>query len=541
MSREKLPLGGMNRRAVLKGGAGLVAGVGIASLLSNPAFAQEQVLRIANGGFDMDWSPLRGGGRVLRWQSFWWATPMYFDSEGALHPYVVTSWEPNADMTVWTFKVDPAATFSDGSKITASDLKGSWEVAAMPSSRHVRINQVLAGVVGYDEVTGGTAKDMPGIVAQDDETLVVTLKAADPIFFMRIANELVPVLKPSEARDENGEEVLEWFAPDMGGVTSGPFKLVEMNLDDGFLAFEPNENFFGKAPKLTRVEIRSVEDPVTATTLLRQGEFQAHTELVTSTVIDDLGTEFSSGPSIPTGQHFWFNVNSEPFNDANVRQAFIMAVDRNGMMQASFPNGPHKQAEQLLVAVPGVDPDFEPYPYDPAKAKELLAASSYGGAESLPRLVMVGIGSPAQKAAAQFIVEQWRQNLGVSAVELLERQDNFAPADVHIFRDDIGTRVPDAVAFLAGGIKTGGGIASGKMNGYSNPEIDKLLDEAALLPVDDPQRDEKARAAQKLFRDDWGYLPWYYETMSRWALPSVTNMDKNLDWQVVNPWDVTIV
>jgi peptide/nickel transport system substrate-binding protein len=350
----------------------------------------------------------------------------------------------------------------------------------------------------------------------------------------------VPVIKASEARDENGEEVMEWFAPDMGGVTSGPFKLVEMNLDDGFLAFEPNENFFGPAPKLSRVEIRSVEDPVTATTLLQQGEFQAHTELVTSTVIDDLGPEFSSGPSIPTGQHFWFNVNSEPFNDLNVRKAFIMAVDRTAMMQASFPNGPHKQADQLLVAVPGVDPDFEPYPYDPEQAKELLAASSYGGAERLPRLVMVGIGSPAQQAAAQFMVEQWRQNLGVSAVELLERQDNFAPADVHIFRDDIGTRVPDAVAFLSGGIKTGGGIAAGKMNGYSNPEIDRLLDEAALLAVDDPQRDEKARQAQKLFRDDYGYVPWYYETMSRWALPSVTNMDKNLDWQVVHPWDVSI-
>jgi len=537
---EKHPQGGLNRRAVLKGGAGLFAGASIMSLLNTPAFAQEQVLRIANGGFDMDWSPLRGGGRVLRWQSFWWATPMYFDSEGMLQPYVVTHWEPNADMSQWTFKLDPNAKFSDGSKITAADLKGSWELAAMPSSRHVRINQVLSGVVGYDEVTGGSASEMPGIVAQDEETLVVSLKAPDPIFFMRIANELVPVLKASQARDGNGEEVIEWFAPDMGGVSSGPFKLVEMNLDDGFLAFEPNENFFGPAPKLARVEIRSVEDPVTATTMLQQGEFQAHTELVTSTVIDDLGPEFSSGPSIPSGQHFWFNVNSEPFNDINVRKAFIMAVDRAAMMQASFPKGPHKQADQLLVAVPGVDPEFEPYPYDPAQAKELLAASSYGGPERLPRLVMVGIGSPAQKAAAQFIVEQWRQNLGVTAVELLERQDNFAPADVHIFRDDISTRVPDATSFLLGSITTGGGIAAGKMNGYSNPEVDRLLQEAAALPVDDPQRDEKARQAQKLFRDDWGYLPWYYETMSRWALPNVAYMDKNLDWQVVYPWNVTI-
>lgn len=537
---EKRPMGTMNRRAVLQGGAGLFAGFSIMAMLNTPAFAADQVLKIANGGFDMDWSPLRGGGRVLRWQSFWWATPMYFDSEGALHPYVMTSWTPNADMTEWTFKLDPKATFSDGGKISAADVKGSWELAAMPSSKHVRINQVLAGVKGYDEVIAGSAHEMPGLVAQDDETLVVSLKEADPIFFMRVANELVPILRPSEARDENGEENLEWFAPDAGGVTSGPFKLVEMNLDDGFLAFEPNPNFFGKAPKLTRVEIRSVEDPVTATTLLQKGEFQAHTELVTSTIIDDLGPEFSAGPSIPTGQHFWFNVNSEPFNDPDVRKAFIMAVDRKAMMQASFPKGPHKMADQLLVAVPGVDPAFEPYPFDPAQAKELLAKSKFGSADRLPRLVMVGIGSPAQKAAAQFMVEQWRQNLGVSAVELLERQDNFAPSDVHIFRDDIGTRVPDAVAFLAGGIKTGGGIAAGKMNGYSNPAIDKLLDEAALLAVDDPQRDEKARAAQKLFRDDWTYVPWYYETMSRWALPSVSNMDKNLDWQVVNPWDVTI-
>lgn len=540
MSQNTTTPGGMTRRGLIKGGLGLFVGASALGVLNSPAFAQEQVLKIANGGFDMDWSPLRAGGRPIRWESLWWATPMYFDSQSQIHPYVVTSWEPNEDMTVWTFKLDPNAVFSDGSKITAADIKGSWELAAMPSSRSGRIGQVVGGVVGYDEISLGNAKDMPGVVAQDDETLVVTLKSADPVFFMRIANVIAPIVKASEARDENGEEVQEWFAPDMGGASSGPFKLVEYNLDDGFLAFEPNEHFFGPKPKLTRIEIRSVEDPVTATTLLKQGEFNAHTELVTSTVISDLGPEFSQGPSIPTGQHFWFNTNSEPFNDPKVRQAFIMAVDRAGMMKASFPDGPHKMADQILVAVSGVDPDFEPYPYDPEAAKKLLAESSYGGAERLPRIVMVGIGSPAQKAAAQFMVENWRQNLGVSAVELLERQDNFAPADVHIFRDDAGTRVPDAAVYLSNTIKTGGSIAKDKMNGYSNAEIDKLLDEAAIKAIDDPARDDLARQAQKLFRDDWAYIPWYYETMSRWALPNVTNMDKNLDWQVYAPWDVSI-
>lgn len=532
---------GLSRRDLFKGAAGVVIGASAFGLLAGEARAADQVLKIANGGFDMDWSPLRGGGRPLRWQSLWWATPMYFDSESKLHPYVVTSWTPNADMTEWTFKLDPKAVFSDGSKITAADVKGSWEVAAMPSSKHVRINQVLSGVKGYDEITSGKAKELPGVVAKDDETLVVSLSAPDPVFFMRIANELVPVVKASEARDENGEEKPEWFSPENGGSFSGPFRLVEMNLDDGLLAFEPNPNFFGPKPKLSRIEIKSVEDPVTATTLLQQGQMNAHTELVTSTVMTDLGPEFSAGPSIPSGQHFWLNVNSEPFNDVNVRKAFIMALDRKGLMKASWPDGPHKQADQLLVAVPGVDPDFEPYPYDPEAAKKALAASSYGGPERLPRIVMVGIGSPAQNAAAQFMIEQWRQNLGVSTVEILARQDNFAPGDVHIFRDDAGTRVPDAVTYLAGSIRSGAGNAKTKMNGYKNDQVDKLIDEAATKPVEDPQRDILARQAQKLFRDDWGYIPWYYETMSRWALKNVAGMDKNLDWQVVAPWAVEIM
>ncbi len=535
----------MTRRDTLKLGLGTSVALGLFGLNARIVVAQEgQVLKVAHPAFNQDWSPLRGGGPPYRWNSAWWAAPMYFDSKGELHPYVFTSWEPAADNKTWTFKIDPKAVFSDGSKITAEDVKGSWNVSAMPNTKNQRADQVLSKVAGYADVSAGKAKEISGIAAPDEGTVVVTLADADPIFFMRLANHIAPITKASQSRGEDGEEVADWYMPDSGAVSSGPFKLTSIDLDAGKLVFEPNENFFGPKPKLARIEIDSIEDNVTATSLLKSGEYNAHTELVTSTIVQDLGTSFAEGPLIPTSQHFWFNASRAPMDDPKVRQALIMAVDREGLMKASFPDGPHKKTDQVLNSVPGADNSgFEPYPYDPEGAKKLLAESSYGGPERLPKLLFVGISGPAIEAAAQFIAEQWRQNLGITAVDMKPQQDAYAGPDqnaVQIFRDDVGTRVPDAVSYLAGSIASTSSNAQNKLGGYKNDKVDSLLAEAATKAVDDPQRVALAQEAQKAFREDWTFIPWYAQAMSRWATDKVIGIDKNLDWQVVAPWDISV-
>ncbi|HEY4199596.1 MAG TPA: ABC transporter substrate-binding protein [Devosiaceae bacterium] len=535
----------LSRRDALKLGLGTAVGLTIFGLSAQIVVAQDgQVLKVAHPAFDQDWSPLRGGGVPYRWNSAWWASAMYFDEKGEIHPYVVASWSGNADNTEWTFKLDPKARFSDGSAITAADVKGSWEMAAMPATKNQRIDQVLAGVKGFTDVTGGSASEISGIKATDDATLVVTLASADPIFFMRVANHIAPITKVSQSRGSDGNENPDWYMPQSGVVVSGPFKPTSIDLDAGKLVFEPNENFFGPKPKLARIEIDSIEDNVTATQLLKSGDYQAHTELVTSTIVQDLGKEFADGPLIPTSQHFWFNTARAPMDDLKVRQALIMAVDRDQLFKVSFPDGPHKKTDQILNSVPGADDSgFEPYPYDPEGAKKLLAESSYGGPDRLPKLMFVGISGPAIEAAAQFIAEQWRQNLGISAVDMKPQQDSYAGPDqnaVQIFRDDCGTRVPDAASYLQGTIASTAGTAQGKLGGYKNDKVDSLLTEASAKAVDDPQRISLAQEAQKAFREDWVFIPWYAQTMSRWANANVTAMEKNLDWQVIAPWDISI-
>ncbi|MCF7914780.1 MAG: ABC transporter substrate-binding protein [Spirochaetaceae bacterium] len=502
-----------------------------------------QVLNIAHPVLQQDWSPLQGGGHAARWQSLMWAAPMYFDKNGDIQPYVLSSSVPDDNFVTWTLTIADNAVFSDGSPITAEDVVGTWNLCARPATQHARVNLSLGGVKGYDAVSLGEADDMTGLVVKDDKTVVVTLGAPDPIFNQKLATALIPPVKISLAEDASGQEKVEWWMPENGVVVSGPFMPEKIDLDSGILELVPNPNFFGPAPKLDRIVIKTVSDASTATLMLRNGEMDAHTELITPTIIQDLGNGFVEGPELAKCQQFWLDANKPPMDDINVRKALIMAVNKEDLALAAFPDGPYIAATQILNKVPGVDPDFEPYPYDPEAAKAALAASKYGSAARLPKIMFAGISTPTHEAAAQYIAEQWRTVLGIEGVEMKPSIETYSGPDqksVQIMRNDVGTRVPDAVSYLMSSIYSGAGAAMKEMGGYKNAEIDALLEEAATKGVEDPQRIELAQKAQRIFREDWQYIPYYYGVMSKWAMPWVNNFDKNDDWQVIEPWNVTI-
>jgi peptide/nickel transport system substrate-binding protein len=372
--------------------------------------AAEKVLRIIHPAFDQDWSPMLGGGHVTRLYSLQWAAPMYYDAKGELQPQVFTEWTSNDDFTSWTFKIDPKAVFSDGSPITAEDVKGTWDLSAHPATQHARVDLFLGGVQGFEDVSTGGAQEMTGLVVKDPQTLEVNLSAPDPIFFQKVATNLIAPVKISQAWGEDNEEILEWWLPENGVVTSGPYMPESMDLDLGEIVLVRNPNFFGPAPKIDKIIITSVEDSQTAITMLQNGEADLHTYIETPTLVADLGLPFVAGTEMSKAQHFWLNVNVEPTNDINVRKALIMAINGEDLIRASHPDGPDKLSTQILNAVLGADdPDYLPFPYDPEGAKAALAASSYGSAENLPKIMMVGISYPAAEAAAQYIAEQWRQ------------------------------------------------------------------------------------------------------------------------------------
>jgi ABC-type dipeptide transport system, periplasmic component len=161
---------------------------------------------------------------------------------------------------------------------------------------------------------------MPGLVVKDDQTVTVTLATADPIFDQKIATALIPPVKISQAVDESGAQKADWWRPENGVVVSGPFMPESMDLDQGIVTMVPNPNFFGPKPKLEKIVISTVSDPITATLMLQRGDMDAATELITPTIIQDLGADFLGGPALAKGQQFWFDASKPPMDDINVPQ-----------------------------------------------------------------------------------------------------------------------------------------------------------------------------------------------------------------------------
>ena len=229
--------------------------LGFAVLGLSPASGQAapggdgQVLNIAHPVLQQNWSPLQGGGHSARWQSLSWAAPMYFDKDGKLTPYVLNSAKPDASYTNWTLSINPDAVFSDGSRITAQDVVGTWNLSARPATKHARVGLFLGGVEGFNDVVVGKAQDMTGLTITDDATIAVKLAGPDPIFDQKIATALIAPVKISQAQDENGVEKVDWWMPENGVAVSGPFMPESMDLDQGVVTLVPNPNFFGPQTK----------------------------------------------------------------------------------------------------------------------------------------------------------------------------------------------------------------------------------------------------------------------------------------------------
>lgn len=299
----------------------------------------EQVFRGTIPFFMQDWSPLRGGGWNMHYLAFWNAGPMYFDENGELQPYVFNEWTPNDDQTVWTFKIDPNAVFSDGSPITAQDVVATWNLIANPATTHQRGNLFLNGIVGFEDVFNGAAMEMPGVVALDESTVEVTLEGPDPLFHMKLATNLIGPVKASQAIGEDGFEVAEWWHPKNNPAFTGPFIPDTMDLDKGIVTFVKNPNFWVAEPQLDRVSITSIEDRTIVTTMMANNELDQGWPPNDATSQELLGAEFFADcQQAPSAGGFWLNPNIEPTNDINFRKALLMAVDREVLFELGNPN-----------------------------------------------------------------------------------------------------------------------------------------------------------------------------------------------------------
>jgi ABC-type transport system substrate-binding protein len=199
-----------------------------------------------------------------------------------------------------------------------------------------------------------------------------------------------------------------------------------------------------------------------------------------------------------------FDTTRPPFDDLNVRKAFSMAFNRQQYIDVVFCGYALPAKGLYPPALPGFNTQLKGLPYDPEQARKLLAESKYGGPQGLPSIVFTNAGIGTYVSAdVSALAEMWEQNLGVTiTVENLE--PNFYYDQIYkgvhgqLFSGGWCADYPDPENFADALFHSD---AQQNTGGYSNPDLDKLL-ETARVEQDVTRRIGMYHQAEQMLVDD---------------------------------------
>jgi ABC-type transport system substrate-binding protein len=308
---------------------------------------------------------------------------------------------------------------------------------------------------------------------------------------------------------------------------TGPYRLKEYARSQRIVLVK-NDLYYGD-PKPKIDEVQYILGGGSFMTMYENGDLDATAvsladiERVSDTS-NPLNKELYVGPYLSTG-FVVFNVRKSPFDDANVRQAFAMAINRRQLVDVVFKKMPLVAQGILPPAMPGYTADVQGVAYDPDKAKQLLAASKYAG--KLPEITWYTVGAGGAAAQdVQAMTQMLKTNLGVEVsiqqtdwatfIGQLNGRDNpYQMFDIGWVADYADPQNFVEVLFRTGSLQN--------WSGYSNPDLDKLLDQAGVSK-DSAERFKLYQQAQQMILKDVPVLPLTY-SREYWLTKSYVKAD----------------
>jgi oligopeptide transport system substrate-binding protein len=419
-------------------------------------------------------------------------------------PDITKNWDTSQDSRTFTFHLREDVVFQDGRKVTADDFKYSWERACDPATGSTVAGIYLGDIVGVKEVVEGKAKEISGVKVINDYTLQVTIDPPKSYFLSKLTYSTAMVVDKNNVAQ--GED---WWRQPNG---TGPFKLKEWQ-QSKLLVLERNNRFYGQMASLEFVEFQMY----TGNEMNLYETGQIDVAGVYSTYIDRItdkaGPFYNEYHTSPMLSFNWigFNISKPPFDDVNVRKAFIMAIDRDKIINLTFRNMVQRADGILPPGIPGYNANLVGPEYNVEKAKELIAASKYGSVANLPPITWTTAGYGGEISQAwEAIIEQWRENLGVEVKVRQLESDRYI---YHLKEEldniyDMGwiADYPHPQDFIDMLFHSG---AENNYGGYSNAALDALLDKAALEQDTDKSL-KMYQQAEQMVVDDAPMLPLWF-------------------------------
>lgn len=375
--------------------------------------------------------------------------------------------------------IDEAATWSDGTPITAEDVAYTALRLTSPVINNTAMMYYVFEGVGDDGFVEAGADSVDGIQVIDDKTIQFTTKDSMSLTTFENSYARYLLTLPKHVIEKYTEEELstaEWFnQPD---VISGPFYVTEFDVDH-YISYKANPDYWKGAPKIDKLNIKIV-DGSQLYAGLQSGEIDItqHTmsvippeDYASVEALDNVDVVYGSPV---TNQSMFIQTANVP--DVRVRQAMLYAINREQLLSELLDGHGEVVDGFLSSASPFYDDSITPVTYDPEKAKALLEEAGWDGSQTLR--FYVNSGDSTFVNAATVMVAQWAA-VGIKAevqtvdfatlmsvagtrdYDILAVQYTYAPVDPY----------PD-VAWLLGG--------EGSWTGYGDDEVNKALTSTQL-------------------------------------------------------------
>ncbi|MEG3134219.1 glutathione ABC transporter substrate-binding protein GsiB [Rouxiella sp. T17] len=420
-----------------------------------------------------------------------------FDKDMKLINVLADSYTVSQEGLTYTIKLHPGVKFQDGTDFNAEAVKVNLDRASNPDSHLKRYN--LFKMIAKTE-------------AVDATTVKITLKAPFSAFINNLAHPSAVMISPA-ALTKYGKDI--GFHP----VGTGPYTLEQWNQTD-FVKVKKFDGYWKKGePKLDTITWRPVVDNNTRAAMLQTGEADlAYPVPYEQAALLEKNAKLNlvTSPSI-LQRYISFNVTQKPFDNLKVRQAINYAINKQALIKVAFA-GYAVPAEGPLPANIEFSTKYQPWPYDPAKARELLKEAGY------PNGFSTTLWSSHNSSTAQKVIQFAQQQLAQVGIKVTVTAFDAAQRAAQV--ENVGQKESGLRMFY-----TGWSASTGEADWaltplfatqsappkqfntafYSNPLVDKDLSDALNTT------DKAAKA--KLYKDAqdkiWADAPWAFLATER--------------------------
>jgi oligopeptide transport system substrate-binding protein len=450
---------------------------------------------------------------------------VYYDEASQnLQPRLSKSWKYSPDGKSLTIYLRHDVKFSNGKKLSAQDVKASWEYNISTSSDWNNTCLFLP-ISGSKERLNGKSLEVTGIQVLDQHSLKIMLYQPNAAFLCSLSNPVFWVMDMSSG-----------LTPPAG---TGPYLLKEKSPTS--LLLLGNDYYYRGQPHLSALNVTVYPDAAAAYKGYQEGKLDFLDTLPMSELASIRQNPQYKGLLLEKAvldiYCLGFNMNRDPYaNSYLLRRALNYAIDRDHIIKQLLSNS-YLSAKGLIPAgLEAYNPSIYGYRYNADKARQLLAEAGYPAGKGLPILTLTYNDDPghalvAGEIARQLAVFGIRVQIQAQGWDYYKKQVNNHA--ISFFRLGWAADYPDADNFLYS-LFHSSQDGNSNLCGYHNPQVDRILD-ASRAQYKDPQaRLKLLRRAEEMIIDDAPCL-WLFQKKAE-KLVSRDVRHLNLDQMEMFDW-----